>query len=160
MVDAYGMWDIETTLRIAEAIAPFKVTFLEEPLPPDDLDGYEKLVKRSPLPIAGGEHEYTEHGFRELIDRRLHAVLQPDINWCGGLTTVVEIYRMAKAAGIEVCLHRGCEPYGLHALAALDPKPLAESPRSWFTCLKGAPAIEHGTIQLVDAPGFGVTVEK
>jgi L-rhamnonate dehydratase len=160
MVDAYGCWDIGTTLRVADVIQPFKITFLEEPLPPDDLNGYAVLVKKCPIPIAGGEHEYTEKGFQALIDRRLHAVLQPDINWCGGLTTVVEVYRLAKAAGIQVCLHRGCEPYALHALAALDDKPLAESPRTWFKCLHGAPEMQQGTIQLSDAPGFGVSVVR
>jgi L-rhamnonate dehydratase len=159
MIDAFCKWDIETTLKIAEAIAPYDVAFLEEPLPPDDLAGYEQLVKQSKVPIAGGEHEYTEQGFKELIDRRLHAVLQPDINWCGGLTTVVQVYRLAKAAGLTVLLHRGCEPFALHALAALDPKPLAESPRSWFKCLAGAPEIHKGTIRLTDAPGFGVSVK-
>ena len=158
MVDAFCMWDIETTLRIADAIAPFNITFLEEPLPPDDLDGYAELVKRVSIPIAGGEHEYTTRGFKELIDRKLHAVLQPDINWCGGLTTVIDVYRLAKAAGIKVCLHRGCEPFALHALAALDAQPLAESPRTWFNCLRGAPQIERGMIRLSDAPGFGVSV--
>jgi L-rhamnonate dehydratase len=160
MIDAYGCWDIDTALRAADAIQPYNITFLEEPLPPDDLDGYEALVKKCPIPIAGGEHEYTEKGFKELIDRRLHAVLQPDINWCGGLTTVIEVYRMAKAAGLQVCLHRGCEPFALHTLAALDDKPLAESPRTWFKCLKGAPEIEQGEIQLTDVPGFGVSVDR
>lgn len=158
MLDAFCMWDIETTVRIAEAIAPYNIAFLEEPLAPDDLDGYAALVKRVSIPIAGGEHEYTTRGFKELIDRRLHAVLQPDINWCGGLTTVVEVYRLAKAAGIQVCLHRGCEPFALHTLAALDQEPLAESPRTWFNCFRGAPQIEKGVIRLTDAPGFGVSV--
>ena len=158
MLDAFCMWDIETTVRIAEALAPFNLTFLEERLPPDDLDGYAQLVKRVPIPIAGGEHEYLTGGFKELIDRRLHAVVQPDINWCGGLTTVIEVYRLAKAAGIKVCLHRGCEPFALHALAALDPQPLAESPRTWFNCLRGAPQIQNGVIRLSDAPGFGISV--
>jgi L-rhamnonate dehydratase len=158
MLDAFCMWDVATTVRMAEALAPFDLTFLEEPLPPDNLDGYTGLVKRVSIPIAGGEHEYLTGGFKELIDRRLHAVLQPDINWCGGLTTVIEVYRLAKSAGIKVCLHRGCEPFALHAIAALDPQPLAESPRTWFNCLKGAPQIEKGVIQLTDAPGFGVSV--
>src|SRR5262249_25639790 len=159
MLDAFCMWDVETTVRIADALGPFNLTFLEEPLAPDDLDGYAKLVKRVSIPIAGGEHEYTTRGFQELIDRKLHAVLQPDINWCGGLTTVVEVYRLAKAARIKVCLHRGCEPFALHALAALDPQPLAESPRPWFNCLRGAPQIEKGVIRLNDAPGFGASVD-
>jgi L-rhamnonate dehydratase len=158
MVDAYGKWSLDTTVRAAEALAPAGLAFLEEPLPPDDLDGYARLVKQVQIPIAGGEHEYLAAGFKELIDRKLHAVLQPDINWCGGLTTVVEIYRLAKAAGLKVLLHRGCEPFALHALAALDPEPLAESPRTWFKALSGAPEITDGTIRLSDAPGFGVSV--
>jgi L-rhamnonate dehydratase len=158
MLDAFCMWDIQTTVRIADALEPFNLTFLEEPLPPDDLDGYAQLVQRVKTPLAGGEHEYLTRGFKELIDRRLHAVLQPDINWCGGLTTVIEVYAIAKAAGITVCLHRGCEPFALHAIAALDPQPLAESPRTWFNCLRGAPKIEKGVIRLTDAPGFGIEV--
>jgi L-rhamnonate dehydratase len=158
MLDAFCMWDIDTTIRLAEALAPLNLNFLEEPLPPDDLDGYAQLVKRVSIPIAGGEHEYTTLGFKELIDRQLHAVLQPDINWCGGLTTVVEVYRLAKAANLKVILHRGCEPFALHALAALDPHPLAESPRTWFNPFKGAPQIQKGVIRLNDKPGFGLEV--
>jgi L-rhamnonate dehydratase len=65
---------------------------------------------------------------------------------------------MAKAAGLKVILHRGCEPFALHALAALDPQPLAESPRRWFKCLRGAPEIRAGKIQLNTGPGFGVSI--
>ena len=159
MIDAFARWDVDTTLRIAEAVAPLDVDWIEEPLPPDDLDGYALLAEQSPVPIAGGEHEFTADGFRQLIDRRLHQVLQPDVNWCGGLTTLVQVYAMARDAGLRVCPHRGCEPFALPALAALDPRPLAESPRKWFTCLHGAPQIRSGVIHPSDQPGFGVSVD-
>jgi L-alanine-DL-glutamate epimerase-like enolase superfamily enzyme len=159
-IDAFGRWGFDTALAVADALVPFDILWLEEPLPPDDLDGYERLVKRCHVPIAGGEHEYMELGFKELIDRHLHAVLQPDINWCGGMTTMVAVYKMAQAAGIRVCPHRGSEPYALHAIAALDDQPLAESPRTWFKCLQGAPEIIDGKIRLTDTPGFGVEVER
>ena len=158
MIDAFARWDVTTTLRVAEQIAPYHVEWLEEPLPPDDLAGYAELAASSPVPIAGGEHEYLVEGFSVLIDRRLHAVLQPDINWCGGLTTLVEVYRLAQAAGLRVCPHRGSEPYALHAIAALDNHPLAESPRTWFDCLQGAPQIENGVVRLREAAGFGIEV--
>ncbi|MBP89868.1 MAG: hypothetical protein CMJ64_24705 [Planctomycetaceae bacterium] len=158
MIDAFAQWDVATSLRVAQAVAPFDVAWLEEPVQPDDLAAYAELSAKSLVPIAGGEHEYLAEGFRELIDRRLHAVLQPDINWCGGLTTLIEIYRMANDAGIRVCPHRGCEPYALPAIAALDPNPLAESSRKWFRCLADAPQIIDGRIQLSSRPGFGVTL--
>lgn len=160
MVDAFARWDLDTTLRVADEIVPHGVTWLEEPLGPDDLDGYAVLMANSPVPIAGGEHEYLRVGFRQLIDGKLHAILQPDINWCGGLTTLVEIYRMANDAGIRVCPHRGCEPYALPAIAAFDRMPLAESPRSWFTCLHGAPQITKGIIRTSRAHGFGISVDE
>ena len=156
MLDAFGRWDLDTTRRVADAIAPHNVTWLEEPLPPDDFAGYGQLSRDCAVPIAGGEHEYTAAGFKELIDRRLHAVLQPDVNWCGGLTTLVEVYRQASLAGLRVCPHRGCEPFALPAIAALDPAPLAESPRGWFRCLQGSPQIHDGMIQPSTAAGFGV----
>jgi L-rhamnonate dehydratase len=159
MIDAFAKWDVPTTLRVAEAVAPFNVTWLEEPIPPDDYSGYTELAAKSPVPIAGGEHEYLIAGFRRLIDERLHAVLQPDVNWCGGLTTLVEIYRLAQEAGLRVCPHRGCEPFALPAIAALDRNPLAESGRKWFTCLRGAPVIESGRIRPSDSPGFGVSID-
>ena len=156
MVDAFAGWDLDASLRVANALADLQVGWMEEPLPPDDLHGYEQLARQSPIPIAGGEHEYTTDGFRQLIDRKLHHVLQPDINWCGGLTTVIEVYRLAQAQGLRVCPHRGCEPFALPAIAALDHRPLAESPRTWFRCLDGAPQIRQGRIRLSDKPGFGV----
>jgi len=157
MIDAFGRWDVPSTLAVAEAIEPHQVDWLEEPIPSDDLAGYEAL-KQSPVPIAGGEHEYLIGGFETLANGKLHAVLQPDINWCGGMTTLVQIYELAKTTGLRVCPHRGSETYALHAIAALDPQPLAESPRDWFNVLEGSPSIQNGTIQLGAAPGFGIKI--
>ncbi len=159
MVDAFARWDVDTTLRVAERIAPYEIGWLEEPLPPDDEAGYAQVVAESPVAIAGGEHEYLAAGFRRVIETGKHVVLQPDVNWCGGLTTLVEIYRMARQAGLRVCPHRGCEPYALPAIAALDPQPLAESPRRWFTCLQGAPQAQDGVIHAARGAGFGVSVD-
>ena len=158
MIDAFARWDVDTSLRVAEAVAEFDVAWLEEPISPDRYDDYAKLVEDCPVPIAGGEHEYLVSGFRRLIDNRLHAVLQPDINWCGGMTTLVAVYQLAKQAGLRVCPHRGCEPFALHAIAALDDQPLAESPRTWFKCLHGSPEVNTGLIQVSERPGFGVEV--
>lgn len=160
MLDAWMRWDIETTLQVAGAVQPLDVSWIEEPLSPDDLDGYAVLAERCPIPIAGGEHEFTAIGFRELIERRLHRILQPDVCWCGGLTQLIEIYRMAHHHGLRVCPHRGAEVWALHAISALDPEPLAESGRPWMTWVGGQPPIEDGWIELTDAPGFGVAIDE
>jgi L-rhamnonate dehydratase len=158
-VDAFLEWDVETTLGLAEAFLPFDVRWIEEPLSPDDLDGYAELCRRSPIPIAGGEHECARHGFAEVVARGAHQILQPDASWCGGLTALRAIFQLGAEAGLWVVPHRGAEVWGLHAIAALSPRPLAESGRPWVTWLRGEPRIERGVIHPQEAPGFGVELD-
>lgn len=160
MVDAWMKWDIESTISISQAIKPFQIEWIEEPLSPDDLAGYAILKEKTEVPIAGGEHEFTAEAFRPLIEQKLHTVLQPDVNWCGGLTELIRIYTMAKEAGLRVCPHRGCEIWALHAIAALDPQPLAETGRPWMTWVKGQPDIIQGMIEVSDRPGFGLLFDE
>ncbi|MFQ5730461.1 MAG: mandelate racemase/muconate lactonizing enzyme family protein [Planctomycetaceae bacterium] len=160
MIDAWMQWDLETTLQVAERCAALDLSWIEEPLPADDLPGYARLAQRSPVPIAGGEHEFTAAAFRDIIERKLHAVVQPDVCWCGGMTELVKIYEAANEAGVRVCPHRGAELWALHAIAALDRKPLAESGRPWMTWVSGQPPIIDGFITLDDAPGFGLTIDE
>jgi L-rhamnonate dehydratase len=160
MIDAWMKWDVDFTLRVAERIAALRIEWIEEPLSPDDLAGYERLSRDCPIPIAGGEHEYTAAAFQELIDRRLHAILQPDVCWVGGLTELVKVYRMARPAGLRVVPHRGAEVWGLHAIAALDAQPLAESGRPWMPWVQGQPEITAGQITVPTEPGFGVTIAE
>ena len=157
--DAFLAWDVEETLRLAAAFVDYDVGWIEESLSPDDLDGYAELVRRSPIPIAGGEHEYAVHGFREILDRQAHTILQPDACWCGGMTQLRKIYALAKERGVRVVPHRGAEVWGLHAIAALDDDPLAESGRPWITWLRGEPPIVDGIVRPTDAPGFGVELD-
>lgn len=156
MVDAACRWTHDDTLRAAERLAVHRLAWIEEPLPPDDLDGYASLCRRSPIPIAGGEHEYTVHGFRDLARRKAHDLWQPDVCWTGGLTQLRAIYALAAQEQVRVIPHRGGEVWSLPAIASLDPNPLAESGRPWMTWLHGQPPIVDGHIEIPTAPGFGV----
>ncbi len=159
MIDCWMKWDLPGTLAAARELEPFGLRWIEEPLPVNDLAGYDEL-KSSPIPIAGGEHEFTADGFRPWIEHRRHQVLQPDICWCGGMTEMIKIYQMAREADLEVCPHRGAELWGLHAIAGLSPSPLAETGRPWMTWVGGQPPIENGQITLTDASGFGVEIDE
>jgi len=160
MIDAWMRWDVGTTLSVARHVDPYALEWIEEPLPADDIDGYQQLANHCPVPIAGGEHEFTFAGFRPLIERRLHQTLQPDVCWCGGMTELIKIYESAQRAGLRVCPHRGAEVWGLHAIAALDEQPLAESGRPWMSWVGGQPPIVDGSTMLDDQPGFGVDIDE
>ena len=156
MADAAMNLDVEAALRLIDALQGCNLDWLEEPLPPEDLEGYGKLRDRSPIPIAGGEHEYTADAFEVLMRDRLHAVVQPDVTWCGGLTELLRIYKMGERHGIRVCPHRGSEIWALHAIASIDPNPLAESGRPWIDWVNGQPEIADGSVAPGSEPGFGV----
>ena len=160
MCDASMAWDVEGALRAAERLAEFNLTWLEEPLLPEDFEGYERLMRESPIPIASGEHEYTARGFETLMQRGLHAIYQPDVCWCGGLTELVKIYELAKRYDVEICPHRGGEVWALHAIAALDPEPLAESGRPWMTWVRDQPEVIDGKIAPGEGAGFGVLFDN
>ena len=136
------------------------VAWIEEPLPADDLTGYAELCERCPIPIAGGEHEFTAKAFEPLIERKLHQVLQP-----GGLLVRRDdgaggdISRV-RAAGVRVCPHRGAEVWGFHAIAALDAEPLAESVRrGWHAWMQGN-LHRRWLHSPKPCPGFGVSVNE
>jgi L-rhamnonate dehydratase len=158
MADAAMAWsDREVVLELAQALAEFDLGWLEEPLPADDLDSYAWLAERSPVPIAGGEHEFTARGFAELLARGCHHVYQPDICWCGGLTQVREIYGLAQTHGVRVVPHRGSEVFGLHAVLALEAGvPLAESGRPWMDWVGGRELAAGRARLKADGPGYGV----
>ena len=159
MADAGMSWgDREAVLALCERLVELDLGWMEEPLPADDLDGYAWLTARSPVPIAGGEHEFTARSFAEMMARGCHAVYQPDVCWCGGMTQLVEIYRLARAHGVRVCPHRGSETWGLHAILALDPQPLAESGRPWMEWVGGR-EILRGRARWTGGAGFGVTLD-
>ena len=160
MGDACMKMDVTTTLRLAEQLEPYDLYWLEEPLPPDDLEGYARLRDECPIPIAGGEHEYTARSFKPLIKEKLHAFVQPDVCWCGGLTELLKIYRLAAGTGVIVCPHRGSEAWSLHAISALGDAPFAESGREWISWVKGSPLVADGTVTLSERPGFGVWFEQ
>ena len=157
MIDAWMTWDVEFTLAFADRVAELDVRWIEEPIPVDDVPGYEELNRHCRIPIAGGEHEFTAAGFQELIDRKLHTVLQPDVCWVGGLTELVKIANFARAKGLWVVPHRGAELWGLHAVAALCENPLAESGRPWMQWVGGQPDIIDGVISVPERPGFGAS---
>jgi L-alanine-DL-glutamate epimerase-like enolase superfamily enzyme len=86
MIDAGRVWTWKQALQMARRFEEFELSWLEEPLPVDDLDGYARLCEHAPLRIASAENETTIFAFREWIDRAGLDIVQPDLARCGGFT--------------------------------------------------------------------------
>lgn len=96
------------TIDLAEAIAPYRVYWMEECLQPHDYEGFGRLnAAIKSTRIVTGEHEYTRYGFRQLLAHNAAAIWQPDIHWCGGMTEIRRIGALAAAYDIPVIPHGG-----------------------------------------------------
>ena len=128
MIDVSCQWNVPYTLEMAERMAEFRLYWIEEPLSPDDLEGYARLCRevRGPL-IASGEHEYTRFGFQELIEHKAVKLLQPDATWCGGLTELRRISALASSSGLPMAPHRGSSTYGMSVVLTTPNCVFAES---------------------------------
>ncbi len=160
MIDCGCKWnDIGYSLEMARLLAPHGLYFIEEPLTPDNILGYQRLVEEvdSTL-IVSGEHEYTQHGYRMLLHHRGTEILQPDITWCGGVTAVRKIAVMGAERGLPIIPHRGSSLYGMPIVLTAN-APLAESfgtgDDATDLMLAMSSPYEDGHYFATDKPGFG-----
>jgi L-rhamnonate dehydratase len=104
MLDVGLIWDAKTTLQRARLFEPYRLAWIEEPLPPDDLAGYAKVAESTDVKIAAGEEECTVAGFTRLMDFGRIDVVQVDLTRCG-LTQALKVAALAEQRGLPVINH-------------------------------------------------------
>lgn len=163
MLDCYMALTVPYTIDLVKRLSPYKICWIEEPLPPDDLDGYRRLKEVLDVTIAGGEHEYTRYGFTRLIEERLVDIVQPDIYRAGGLTELRKIAAMASAHGLPIIPH-GVGAPSYHFVMATPNAPRAEFvdifAQGGELMLSGEPIPKGGFVTLNEAPGFGYELNQ
>lgn len=101
-VDCNHAYNAYTAVRMGKYLEKENVLFMEEPVIPEDREGYRCVREKLDIAIAGGEAEYTLYGFRDFITSRCIDIAQPDITVCGGLTEFLRIRDFATAYGVTV----------------------------------------------------------
>ncbi len=164
MLDCYMSLDVPYAIALANAVKEFQVLWIEEPVPPDQIDSYRRIRDSvSGILITGGEHEYTRYGFRELIEKQAVDILQPDIYRAGGISELKKIAAMASAYNMPVIPHGvGAPTY--HFIMATPNSPRAEFVDIFAQgnryLLKGDVLPKNGFVELSDAPGFGYDIDE
>jgi L-rhamnonate dehydratase len=170
-VDSWMGLNQEYTVRLVEALRPYRIKWLEDYLLPDDFEGYARVRARVPFQtLATGEHWYTIKPFALAAQRGLVDIFQPDVLWAGGITTSMKICHIAEGAGISVISHAGMNyPFGQHlsfAMPAIEWGERSEGvsppgvPLEEMVRLPGTPVIEDGFLVPSDAPGFGFEITE
>jgi L-rhamnonate dehydratase len=167
LVDAGCVWDARTALARAKAFSDYRIGWLEEPLDPDDVDGYVWLRDRSPVPIAAGEEECGRAAFRPLIDRRALDVYQVDLSR-NGFTDSAYIRGRVEEIGARLCNH--CYTSPLTVAASLHWLSTCRDAFLFEDCVEDSPLrhdlthekvqAKDGWIDVPEGPGLGVTLDE
>ncbi|HEY4355136.1 MAG TPA: enolase C-terminal domain-like protein [Acidobacteriaceae bacterium] len=165
-LDIYMSWTVPYALAMYERLRDYRIAWLEEPVPPDNYEGYRQLRRSIPIMVTGGEHEYTLEGFRRLIEDGCVDIVQPDIYRAGGPTGLMKIAALAKAHHVQLICH-GIGSPTYHFLISNGPEltPFCEyldiyrgATQDWV--LTDDPRPLEGTLRLADSPGFGYRLNE
>lgn len=166
MIDCGLRWnDVPYSKRMAKRLEDVDLYFIEEPLSPDNVLGYAELVREvDGARIASGEHEYTQYGFEMLFHHNAVEVVQPDVTWCGGITSCRKVAAMSEARGLTFIPHRGGSLYGLPLVLSSTNCPMAESFGTGDSAsdlmLAMSARFEKGYYYPSEKPGFGTEVTE
>jgi galactonate dehydratase len=168
-VDMHARYDLGTARRVAKELEPFKLMWLEEPVPAENIDAMREVRASTSTPICCGENVYMRWGFRELLEKQAVDIIEPDFQKCGGLLEARKIADLAHTYYIPVAPHAVTSPIGLMATAqvcAAIPNFLAhewhwiDDLELWRNWVKEGEIIQNGFIQITDRPGIGVEMNE
>ncbi len=172
MLDANGGYEAPEAIDLARRIVDYRITWFEEPVVSDDLEGYERIRAATTIPLAGGEAEFTRFGVRDLLARKVIDVIQPDVARSGGVSETKKIADLASAHHVAYAPHVGfsgavCVAATLHLAAAATnfltyeciytENPLRE--RLTVTPVGGPGQLVDGQIPIPGGPGLGIELD-
>lgn len=176
MVDANHCFSVPAAIRLGRELEQLNVEWFEEPISPEDLDGYVEVSRALDMAVAGGENEYTRWGFRDIVARKAMDIVQPDVCAAGGLSECRKIATLAIAHGVECVPHAWGSIIGvaatLHFIAALPDQPPSFRPMpplfEFEQCenpfrddLGMEPIVqERGIVAIPTGPGLGIDINR
>lgn len=159
MVDANMKWTVDEAIRAARAFSSFDLTWMEEPISPDDVAGHARVVRDGGLPIAAGENLRTLWDFKHLIASGGVTYPEPDVTNCGGITHFMKVAHLAEAFNLPVTSH-GAHDVTVHLLAAAPNRSYLEAHGFGLDRYIAEPLrIEEGFAIAPSTPGHGITFD-
>ena len=176
MVDANHCMTVPQAIRIGRELEKLDIEWFEEPISPEDIDGYIEVTRALDMAVAGGENEMTRWGFRDIVARKAMDIIQPDVCAAGGISECRKIATLAAAHGVECVPHAWGSVIGvaatLHFLAALPDQPPSFRPvppmfefeqceNPFRDLLAKDPIVQNrGKVQIPTGAGLGIEIDR
>lgn len=139
MIDTNHAYGRSEALLLGKQLEGYRLRWYEEPVVPEDINGYSELKSKLNIPIAGGENEHTLFGFKSLFESNAVDIAQPDIGSCGGITGAKQIINLAHSFGVEVNPH----VWGSAIAQAASIQVIASIPLTHFSIFAREPILEY-----------------
>ncbi|HUP02468.1 MAG TPA: mandelate racemase/muconate lactonizing enzyme family protein [Bryobacteraceae bacterium] len=167
MLECHTRFDTESAIQLCRLLEPYRLTWVEEPIPPDNPDAMARIRSQTRVPIAAGENIYTRYGYRPFLEKEALSVIQPDMCKTGGLLEGRKIAAMAEVYYVPVAPHGVASPLGTMAYAHVS----ADIPNllmlEWthylnqsITALTEPVKLEDGYLTPAGKPGIGVALNE
>jgi gluconate/galactonate dehydratase len=169
-LDCHWRYNLPDALKIARALEPFHVAWLEDALPPESVDGFRILRESTTVPICTGENLNLREGFKPLLEQYAVSIVSPDFQKAGGLLEAKRIADLAALYEVPVAPHNISSPLGTiascHVCSTLTNFMILEFHGQdvpfWDDLVAGVPKplIQDGTIRIPTGPGLGVELNE
>lgn len=164
-IEGHARWDLPSAIRIARALEPYKILWLEEIMPPDNVEAYVRLKSSTSVPICQSERVFTRFAFRPYVEKYAADIIMPDISWCGGLTEARKICSLADTYYLPITTHDTIGPVALwaaaHLMTHIPNAMIMETVRGyvdgWYDdVVSDRIEIRDGFLSLRGRPGLGI----
>ncbi len=163
--DCHWAFSPDSAVRLASEVEDCNVWWLEDPIPPENLDSQAKVTSETKTPIAAGENVYRKFGHRKLIEDQSVDILSLDMSKSGGMRETSKIAELADMYYMPVTFHNVCSPVG--TMAAIQTAATLSNTLSvefhsyklsWWEDMIEESIIGQGDIKVPEKPGLGVTL--
>lgn len=163
-IEGHSRWDLNAALRIARALEPYDVLWMEDIIQPDSVDDLARLVHETRVPQCVSERLFSKFAFREVLDRGAAQIVMPDLIWTGGITETMKIAALADAYHLPIAPHDCTGPVNvfacLHVCMAAPNAMVMETVRGfregyYLEIVDKAVPVREGRASLDETPGLG-----
>jgi len=168
-IEGHARWSLTESIKIAHALAPYDIFWLEEMLPPDNVESYTRLKQETQIPLCVSERLISKFGFREVIEQNAADILMPDMAWCGGISETRKICHLAETYLLPVTSHDCIGPVALwsaaHLMLHIPNAMIMETVRAycdgWYNEVLTDPIpLREGMLTLGSKPGLGTALRE